>query len=132
MFMMSAPADIIPGRVGPSSRGMMRLRAAEPGGIRYASGEDPGSVDPFLSCTDTAPPQTATRVRWNRISNREAAFFLCVLWTGAMPGSSFTRMPLKSAPDIRRDPGPRDVCNPNGSGMLRFQEARPADATAMR
>jgi len=112
--------------------GMMRLRAAEPGGIRYASGEEPGSIDPFLSCTDNTVPPDNCPGSVEQDLESGGGCFLCVLWTGAMPGSSFTRVPLESAPDIRRDPGPRDVYSPNGSGMRRFQVARPADATAMR
>jgi hypothetical protein len=89
----AAGADIIPDRVEPFSRGRVRLRAAGPGGTRYAAREGPGSDGQFLSRTDNAP-QTATPVQWNWISNREAVFFLCIRGTGAMPGSSITRMPF--------------------------------------
>ncbi len=129
----AAGADLIPDQLEPSTRGSMRLRAPEAGGIRYVTREALGVDDQFLSYTDSAPSDDYQRSvaldfrsgggvlfvrtrddRYAKIEFYPDAFF------------------MESSPDIRRDLTLRYVYNPNGSRDLHFQESGQSGVTAER
>jgi len=119
----AAGADIIPDRVEPSTRGSMRLRAAEPGGIRYVTREALGVDDQFLSYTDDAPPEGYQESVELDFGSGGGVLFVhtrdgCYAKIEFYPDAFFT----ESAADILRDLSLRYVYNPDGFRELRFQE----------